>query len=245
MRYLAALIVGFWLLMLGLLIRLQIYPEGSDVLSVPPEHVIGLMFTHGQPSDLSIQTASGQRIGSVALRPSLLNDVGERSFGFTGNVQLQLPGIAKQRIVWESQTRLDAELAPLDSQVQLTMREPNYQLTVSVSPKEKIAHYELFSGANLVDASSVDLTEAGLEELLRRLGFDPTGLKALRTGSATPEVKAKRTKFSVRGEEIEAYRITLRQDDQIMAEAYVSQLGQVLILKTSLGFRLVQDDLFP
>jgi hypothetical protein len=30
-----------------------------------------------------------------------------------------------------------------------------------------------------------------------------------------------------------------------MAEAYVSQLGQVLILKTSLGFRLVQDDLFP
>lgn len=245
MRYFPAFIVGFWLLMMVLLIRLQIHPEGSDVLSVPPTHILELMFTHGQGSDLSVYNNSDRRIGSISLRPSRLKEAGERKLEFSGNVQLNLPGVAGQRLFWETHTRLDDRFSVVGAEVRLTMREPEYRLMVKINPANRIANYTLSRGSETVDSSSVELTEKGLEKLLVKLGIDPAGLKALRAGAEPPDVSATRTKFAVRGEKIEAYRVTVRQNEQKVAEAYVSQLGQVLLLKTSLGFRFVQDDFLP
>ena len=245
LRALSVLIIAFWLLMVGLLIRLQVFPEGSGVRNVPPDHVLGLMFLHRQPSDLSIYSGTNRRIGSLAIRPGRDKQTGERSLTFSGNVQLQLPGVPNQRIVWETQTRFDESLAPRSVRLRVSMRDPDYQLSVSIDATTKNAQYELWSAEGPVDASTVTLTEDGIDELLERLGFDPAKLKALRTGTTQPEILAKRSKFTIRGEEVEAYRITIRQGEQALVDGYISQLGQIMLVKTSLGFRFVGDDLLP
>lgn len=58
-----------------------------------------------------------------------------------------------------------------------------------------------------------------------------------------PTVTARKCRLRVRDETIEAYQLTVRQGDARLAEIFVSQLGQVLVARTTHGYRLAADDM--
>src|SRR5438552_3366489 len=96
-RFSAVLIVAFWLVMTVLLVRLEIAPERSNVLKLPPSHVFNLMFARGQRSELNI-FENGQRIGNLMLQPKVAAGENPRVLEFAGSVAVKLFSASRQRV---------------------------------------------------------------------------------------------------------------------------------------------------
>ncbi len=79
-----ALIGVFWLVMAGLLVRQHVGASDAALRKVSVAHVVKLLLTHEQPSDLNI--FSDQRR--------------------LGHLLTALPGAARQRIVWNGSWEL-------------------------------------------------------------------------------------------------------------------------------------------
>lgn len=245
-RAAAVLIVAFWLVMTGLLIRLEISPDQSDMLSVPPSHVFKLMFTHEQVSELRIMDRS-LPVGSLRLIPKNSADPDGRTLDFSGSLFVRLPDSAKkQRIAWNGILSVDRAFDTRRLQLTLTLREPACRLFIDLDPATKQVRYEIRQGDMPLKNATVSDDEKGVAALLRdELGIDPGALENIRGSVSKPVLTAKQTELKVRSEKIVAYLLTLRQGETTVLEIYVSQLGQILLAKTLPGYTLSAEDMMP
>ncbi len=239
-------IVAFWLVMTGLLIRLEVSPDQSGVLAMPPEHVFKLMFTHEQISDLRI-VDGGLPIGSLRLIPKSNPDTAEHTLDFTGSMLIHLPdNPKKQRISWTGTLTMDRVFVTQHFHLTLTLRDPGYHLLLDLDPATKQANYEIKQGDSVIRKSGISLDEKGVAELLRdELGIDPGALQNIGGNIGKPTLSAKQTEIKARKEKIVTYLLTLRQGETPVIETYVSQLGQILLVKTLFGYTLTADDMMP
>ena len=245
-RILPGLIVCFWLVMSFLLIRLEIDPDKSNLLTVPPAHVIKLMFMHEQISELNIME-DGKPVGNLMLHPKNDSDLNERTLVFTGGFSFRAPGAQKrQRISWDGKLVMDHTFAMRSLSLTASLQDPSYHLHLNIDPLTKRADYEIKQGTFPPLRSSIPLTQEGLSSLLRDdLGYDPAILQNMPVSVGSPTLSAKQTELVLHNEKIVAYLLTLKQGETTLAEIYVSQLGQILSAKTLIGYSLSTEETLP
>jgi hypothetical protein len=232
--------------MTSLLIRLEINPDNSNLLTLPPSHVFKLMFMHQQISDLTI-TQQGKPIGNLMLRPKMDADLGTRTLIFTGGFSFLAPGAQKkQRITWDGNLVMDRAFNTLSMALTASLQDPPYRIHLNVDPLAKRADYDIQLSGHPIKQSSIALNQEGVSSLLRdELGVDPGILQNAPVSVGTPTLTAKQTELTIRKEKVVAYLLTLKQGETTVAEIYVSQLGQVLTAKTLIGYDLSTEDLTP
>jgi hypothetical protein len=245
-RLAAVLIVAFWVVMWGLLLKSELEPEEGVLREVPVEHVLKLMFHHQQSSDLIIHN-DGKMIGHLRLGPRILEN-GGRQLDFTGGLQLRMPAADRQRLSWIGESTFSSELDLQKLTLDVTMHgssgdTPDSRLSFEFDSAEKKGRYELRSGTMIFDKQEFEATEAGIRKLVDRLGMDAsfTQTMAGSKSSAPPQVKARRASFKLRDEEIDTLLLTVVYNEQTMLQVHVSQLGRVLHAKTILGWTLESD----
>jgi hypothetical protein len=243
-RLTAVIIIIFWATMWALLIRTEVRPLGAVLREVPVEHVVKLMFRHGQPSDLYIQ-GENTRLGSVRLHPHISKENGQRLLELTGSFEARAPGATLQRVTWDGalamSSDLELEMFRLGTMVQdpAAPRAPQERFELTVQPRERRALWQWHSYGRLLDERTYTLDEAGLGKALGDLSLNPALVRSVPISQATPpRITAHLSSLRIRDEWAETYLIRIEHGGQTWLECHVSQLGQVLHARTLPGWTL-------
>jgi len=235
-------IIAFWLVMIGMLVRLETQPETTDILDVPVSYVLRVIFEHAQPSLLTAREEEAP-IGTVSLRP-FITPSGGRSLDFSGALLTQLAVGGRQRFNFKGGIDMDIALRVLDFRLDLSMeQQPHYHLTLKGDVAREILTFEVRDG-NLLVASQMlpmDATVLG-PVLLQHLGLDTTALPFIPGNISPPTLAARETQITLQGEQLEVYRVTVREGTALTADFYVTQLGQIVLAKTNFGYTLSAED---
>lgn len=244
-RILAIVITGFWIVMWSLLLRTHLEPQNAALLQVPVEHVMKLFFHHQQQSDLFLR-GDGGRIGHVKFHPYIRKEDGQRMIDLSGNVQLQIPGAAKQRIGWEG----TAELSPTFQMERLRLRTSAREASAALVPENtayieydgptRVVSYELKLGNQTIDEHQLTADEAGIRNLLERSGVDAQLLQFanVKSEGSSASVSAQRSNLRIKDDKVDTLLVSIQVNGQTMLEFHVSQLGQILHAKTLTGWTL-------
>ena len=238
-------IIAFWLTMTGLLVRNEIRPAGSLLREVPIHHILKLLFLHSQRSELKIYSDS-TLIGYMRMEPHVDPATDERTLEFNGAAQLRTAAAQRQRLQWDGSLSLDRAFTFRQLRFGLTMNDPA-PMRVTIDTDRERAHVTLKSNSEVLTEHDFTLDEAGARELLAQLGLDPAMLTAF-AGSKSelkPVFRARQSSLSIRGERVDTYLVTFEQSGQTVGEIHLSQLGQVLHVKTPLGYTLAPEDIAP
>jgi len=231
--------------MTTLLVLLEVNPDKSNLLVVPPSHVLNLMFTHEQTSELEI-LESGHHIGNLMLQPKLGADPDGRALGFLGNMLIRLPDSPKkQRVAWDGTLMMDHTLATTGLELTINLQDPPYHVHLGFDQRRGKAECQVKQADQTINQSSFSLDQAGLNSLLREAGLDPGVFSNIPATISAPTISAKQTELMIRKEKIIAYLVSIKQGETTLAEIYVSQLGQVLTAKTITGYSFATEDLMP
>jgi hypothetical protein len=237
-------IVGFWMVMMGMLLRLEMHPEETDIMNVPVSYVARMMFKHNQLSLLTVQDGD-KAIGSVSLRPSVTGTDG-RSLDCSGSLSMQLPGDAPQRFNFHGVMDMDTALRVVDFYLDVHLKEPRYQLTLRGAVASKRLEYEVHDGKYLIASEKLPMEASAIEPVvLRSLGLPENAMSALPAvadGIARPEVTARETQITMHGERLQVYEVMVNEGTTPVAQLYVTQAGQVILGKTSFGYTITMED---
>lgn len=240
-RFLAGLIVAFWLVMTALLIRLEIHPDQSRVLDVPVSHVLRLVFDHDQQSLLSVKE-NDLPVGIVSFRPNTATD-GSHSLDCTGNLTLHLPMTDRQRISWNATVDMDRKLATREFKLDLAIREPAYRIALSSKTEERAIHYEVQESGKVLSSGTFSLDGSDTATMLQQMGIGADLLRNAQANFVSPTATARQSERRIKGEKIEVYQITVRQGETTVADIFITQLGQVLMVNTPFGYHLATEGL--
>jgi hypothetical protein len=243
------LIIAFWITMMVLLVRNERAPGGrSPLRAVSVEHVLKLLFEHEQPSDLNIHS-DRVRFGQMRIEPHVDKETGRRALDFSGTVQFGIPSLLpRQRVSWDGIIHFSPALVAERAQLGVTMHDPDdSRVAVQIDLASRMANVSLAmpGGAAIQDAYTLD--EAGAAKLMDQLGVDPAMVRTLvpMHQSAPPTISAQQSILRIHGEKIDTYMVTVEQSGQTLLEFHLSQLGQILHVRTLIGYTLAPDDMFP
>jgi len=242
------------------LVRVWLYPETSEILAVPPTHVVKDVFLHEQPSNLAI-VQDGKRVGGITLRPRRDDANGLRIVEFAGSMSLKLPFLSQQPFSWHGSAEMNRTFALRQLKVHLethgtaagskahAVAASSDAIDLDVDPQHKIATYHVSHDQKPVMESAITLDEKGARSALEMLGPDPALASQIDAGvmslASQFTVAARQSEIQIHGERVAVFHVTLNQGTTPMMEADISQLGQVLFIKTALGFTLSPDDITP
>jgi len=133
-------IVFFWMLMNGALVKLWLYPQSSEILTVPVGHVSKLLFLHEQPSALKIYQ-NDRNAGNLLIQPKRDDAAGLRIVGFSGNLLLKLPLLDEQSFGWQGTATMDRAFALQHLTVTIDTHDPATSTKLEIDPPRRIAHY--------------------------------------------------------------------------------------------------------
>jgi hypothetical protein len=245
-RLVSTAIVLFWITMTALLVRSEFWPDRSQFRAMPVEHVAKLLWLHEQESHLRIWS-EGFPVGHLSLKP-VLRDDGVRLLKYSGNLQLRIPGIDRQRVSWEGFAEFDSSWNLRSLAFDVGIREPSpVRAELVVKPVERTAYYRRTNAGVQLESGTYSLDEAGLKKVLTQLDLDPALYDAFRSKStkSAPIVAAQQSSLKIHRERVDTYLVDVRQGGQTLFEAHVSQLGQLLRVKSMIGFTLAPDDIVP
>ncbi len=257
-RLLVAGIVAFWLLMATWLVRTELFPDRGTTLPVPVDYVGGLVFRHEQPSDLLLFSGKRRLDGNFHLQPKSLPASADgrtpagNLLGLSGNFLLSLPGLAGRRAVFHGSLETGPGPGAPVRRVELSVsvhdpRQPAVGVTLHLDgrPADNQWHYQVMQG-------SVTLQEGGgtPDELIDKLGLrgygvDPRVFSQVETRAAATVLAAHRGVLRINDEDVETFVVTIHQGEGMDSEIHVNQLGQVLAVKTFLGYDLYDESLAP
>ncbi len=244
-RILALLITAFWVTMWTLLLRTELEPQRAALREVPLEHVLKVFFQHQQASDLHLN-GEGTRMGYVRFHPQVRESDGVRFFEFSGNVQLRIPGVPRQRLGWSGEAELLPTMGLSKLRLMSAVREsttkdvPETIFTLNLDAVARNVSYEARMNGEMVDSQSFTMDEVGLRKLIQRAGVDPIVLQTIstQTKSSAPKITAHRSSLKLKDEKVDTLQVTVEINGQTLAELHVSQLGQILHVKTLTGWTL-------
>jgi hypothetical protein len=245
-RTLCILVIAFWLIMGGLLLKTEFHPDKSRLREVRIQHVLKLLFLHEQRSDLNIYSER-TRFGRLRIYPHVEKATGRRLLEFDGDLQLRLPTLPKQRFSWSGVAAMDASLTTQLFELKFNMEEPiSYSAEARIEPIIRRMSVLLRSKES-VTSETFEFDEAGAwQELMRHFDVDPAVVRAFSHDARTqPRIIAEQSSLRIHGERIETYLVTIEENDQTLLEFHVNELGQILHAKTLIGYTLVPDDFGP
>ncbi len=255
-RALTVGIVAFWLLMMGLLLRVEFSSGEGEMLAVPVDYVWKLMFLREQPSDLVLYSQR-QRIGNFHLQPRRLPTGTEgtpgpvRILNGSGGLALNLPGMSGQNLTLRGSLEMDERNTAHRVGFNVSLHTPGQAavgtiLTLDGRPSRDEWHYQVRQGDTVLrDSSGSAATLLGALNV-GSWGFDPQTI--LQTGQSQPDTAkatARRGVLHTNSEDVEAFVVTIHRGEPLETTMYVSQLGQILAVKTFGGYDLYDDALTP
>ena len=245
-------IILFWGWMTASLLRLEWAPGEGQMLSVPTAHVWKLVFRHEEASDLVLFNGR-RRLGTLHVQPRRQSTTGGpfHQLTATGAFALDLPGLTGERMVLHGTLDLDENEEIQHVELAANFHEPKQiqpGLTVIFDGQPSLGqwHYSLRRGEVVLKEKS-GTVEALLDDPdLRAFGFDPGVLSRMgsQPGAATT-VTARHGNLHLNGEDVETYVVTVRQGDGLESSFHLNQLGQILAVKTFLGYDLYDEALAP
>jgi hypothetical protein len=234
-RAAAFAIVAFWLVMMGLLVRLETHPEATDILDVPVSYVMRIMFKHGQESLLTVSDGT-RPVGSVALRPVTSGSDG-RSLDFSGTMSVP------QRFSFSGVMDMDGALRVRDFHLDASLMKPRYTLKAAGDTAAKRLTFELRLDGLLRASQTLPLDTAALGSALAQdLGLDPHALPISSAAVSPPSISAREARITLRGEQLEVYEVTVTEGTVELMSFYFTQLGQIILAKSSFGYSLTAED---
>ena len=248
-RLCVAAIVGFWLLMAVTLARTVWFRGDARPVPVPAEYVGHLIFRHELPSDLVLYRQHRRADGTFHLQPKRLA-ANNNLLGASGNFPLTLPGMSGQRVIFHGALEFDdrEQVRRLDFSVNVhepKSQAPGVRVHLDGEPAANRWHYQLAqAGTTLREGSGTP------EEILATLGPQTFGfdLHALTQAAGRPGavvVDVQRGKLHVNEDDIETYIVTIHQGEGLETTIHINQVGQILAVKTFLGFDLYDETLSP
>ena len=245
-------VVGFWFWMTAALVRLELAPGDTRLLPVPVSHVWKLIFRHEELSALTLFSGR-QRLGELHLQPRMhggANGAYRQMVG-TGAFALNLPGTAGQRFVIHGTLDLDEQETVQHVEFAANVHEPNQQtpsttILLDGQPTSGQWHYAIRQGNAVLKENSGTIETLLDDPDLRLLGFDPKVFSQMsRQQAAAVEVTARHGTLHLNGEDVETYVVTIRQGGGLESSVHLNQLGQILAVKTFLGYDLYDDAFAP
>ena len=126
-------------------------------------------------------------------------------------------------------------------------RPPGMALHIDGRLADNQWHYQVTEGTATLSENS-GTPEEILQKLdLRAYGIDARAFSHLgaQAATATPTLSAYRGTLRINEEDIETYVVTIRHGEGMETAIYVNQLGQILAVKTFLGYDLYDETLAP
>ncbi len=255
-RVFVAGIVGFWLLMGTMLVRTELFPNRGNRLPVPVDYVGGLIFRHEEASSLALYSQKRRLDGSFHLQPKRLpTSAGGKTLignllSLSGNFLLSLPGLAGQRVVFHGGLEVGDHEQVQRVDFSVSLHEPK-QNTSSVTlhldgrPADNQWHYQITQGTVTLREGSGTPAELIDQLDLRGYGVDSRVFSQVGTRVAATTLSAHRGLLRISDEDIETFVVTVHQGDGMDTEIHVNQFGQVLAVKTFLGYDLYDESLAP
>jgi hypothetical protein len=229
-RLLVIGIVAFWLAMTGLLLVRELYPEATRLNAVPVSYVGQLVFQHEQTSNLLI--ISGRKdIGYFQLQPHTDSASGRRILDMNGGVSVPLPNGRPQRLSWSGAIELSRTFGMERVRLNVSPSEAAQSMHLDFDLVAKTAKFTSLVGREKVNERVISLDRSGIDSLVTSAGIDPAMLQQLNAArSQIPEftLGAQTSSTVVRGQKLTTFLLTLRAGGQVVLEAHLSQLGQVL-----------------
>lgn len=231
-------IIGFWLVMMGLLVRIETHPETTDILDVPVSFVMRLMFRHGQTSFLNVLEGD-RRVGMFFLRPSVTGSDG-RTLNFSGDLTVPLPSAPGQRVSFGGEIAMDAALEVRDFHADFSTREPPAHLHLKGDEASKSLSLEMQIAGEPPMSRTVPMEGVVpmLAQNLSLTGMPPIGA----AGVSAPVVTAREAQITLRGEQLEVYQVTVAEGSAATIDFYVTQLGQIVSATTNFGYSLSAEE---
>ena len=247
--------------MTGLLVRMEFFPGSSDLLPVPVDHLFKLMFLHERPSDL-VLFQDQERIGNLHLQPHRFppgTNAARNLLAVTGAMTLRLPGLDTHYLTLRGAVELDDRDAARHFELTATVHEP-----VQNTPRHPVAgaqksgsslvivldgepvhghyHYAVRQDTAVLAEQSGTAAELLDQPELRGIGLSPAVIGGLvAQQAASTETTARRGVLHGKGEDLETYDVTVRQADSVVATVQLSQLGQIMAVKTAAGYSLLDE----
>jgi hypothetical protein len=234
-------IIAFWLVMMGMLVRLETHPEATDILDVPVSYVARIMFKNGQRSLLNVRQENNQ-IGSFSLHPSITGS-SSRALDFSGTLALQLPVGAAQRLNFHGVLDMDIAMRIVDFHLEVNMQEPHYHITADGDVARKTVTFEIRERNHVIASQTLPLDAAALGPALsQNFGIPGNALTPGPGGIAPPAVTAREAQITMHSEQLQVYEVSVGEVTNPLVRFYVTQLGQVVLAKTNFGFTLSAED---
>ena len=255
-RALTVGIVAFWLLMMGLLLRVELSSDEGELMPVPVDYVWKLMFLREQPSDLVLYNQH-QRIGNFHLQPRRLPSGTNgapgpvRMLNGSGGLALNLPGLSGQNVTVRGSLEMDERNTAQRVGFNISLHAPGQAalgtiLTLDGMPSRDEWHYQVRQGDTVLQENSGSAAALLGALNVGSWGFDPRAiLQTEHEQSATAKPTARRGVLHTDSEDVEAFVVTVHRGETLETTVYVSQLGQILAIKTLGGYDLYDDTLSP
>lgn len=237
-------IAVFWMVMTGLLIRLEVRPDKSTILNVPVSYVMRVMFKNGQPSALALRDQTDRAVGSVSLRPHITAE-GQRVLDFAANIAVELPMMARQRLNLSGTMAMDKALQVQDFTAELIVQHPPMRLDLQGDPGKRLLHYQLYEQGKLTDHQTLPLEMSAIvPALLQGFGapFDASALPLVQGNLTAPSLFSRETYIPFHGEQLDVFQLSLQEGSTKFMDIYVSQLGQIIMAHSSFGYSLTSQD---
>ncbi len=242
----------FWGWMTALLVRLEWAPGEGQMLTVPTAHVWKLVFRHEEASDLTLFNGR-QRLGTLHLQPKQRSASGGPFHQLTGTgaFALDLPGLTGERMVLHGTLDLDEREEIQHVELAANFHEPKQKLPgITVvfdgQPPRSQWHYSIRRGEDILKEKSGTMETLLDDPDLRVTGFDPQVFSQMGRQQATATtVTARHGTLHLNGEDVETYVVTVRQGDGLESSVHLNQLGQILAVKTFLGYDLYDEAFAP
>ncbi len=251
-RVLVVGIVIFWGWMTTLLLRLEWTPSEGQMLTVPTAHVWKLIFRHEEASELALFNGR-RRLGTLHLQPKQGTTAGGPFHQLTGTgaFALDLPGLTGERLVLHGTLDLDEHEQIQHVEIAANFHEPKQKLPgitiiLDGEPPRDQWHYAIRQGEDVRKEKSGTMDALLDDPDLRAVGFDPKVFgQASRQQAAATTVTARHGTLHLNGEDVETYVVTIRQGDGLESSVHLNQLGQILAVKTFLGYDLYDEAFAP
>lgn len=230
--------------MVGLYIRLQVFPESMPAwLTVPIPHVIDLILHSPDSSTLTIHQHS-QRIGTLYIRtsaPKVANET--RQLLLNGELSPPIPG-TPQRMTFRSRMDISEALGRIQAMYFiLRINNPGLEFRLDLDEGGSITYSLDTADGQPIQSASGTLDELLANTPLASSGFSLQRIRSIADNASPPT--AHRATAKLAGESIPVYRLTLPHGESLTTHIDVSQLGRVLRISTPFGVTLLAEGIEP
>lgn len=249
-KILAVGIIGFWLVMMTLLIRSELLQSKPLTYSVPIDTVMQKMFEGGETSDLSI-SYQGKRIGrcslqvtkNAAAKPAIYLVKSELMLDFS------IMGKAVRLQSWTDSefddayqmTKFRSHTRTGDSKIEVSgdLESKEVELLVNVGNDYQEKHKLPFSSIEQMGPSGA-MGLFGMGGLQTSQGaLENTGLASLQKGKGGPVTTVQEAPLEIGKDKLSTLMVHTRYDDSVWSKVYVNPLGEIIKVETSFGVTML------